>query len=199
MKPLPVADSALLAKNRAFFGVPHFVVVGDVNVLHRVPGTVPAVQLETAAAQQAKEVQDLHAAFKTQAAQIEKISAQLETSRPGSGGGRQQVAMSSDSAEGICIARPRPCVRLLCKPESARHHADSLRRQELRSICQVMRGTSSVASAKLRQKSERQSYECIISRNPSSGVLYFARLGGSPSLRDRMFDDHRYFTGALSS
>ena len=56
-------------------------------------------QLETAAAQQAKEVQDLHAAFKTQAAQIEKISAQLETSRPGSGGGRQQVALSSDSAE----------------------------------------------------------------------------------------------------
>ena len=37
--------------------------------------------LETAAAQQAKEMQDLCAALKNQAAQIEKISAQLETSR----------------------------------------------------------------------------------------------------------------------
>ena len=39
-------------------------------------------ELERTAAQQAKEMQDLRAALKNQAAQIEKISAQLETSRP---------------------------------------------------------------------------------------------------------------------
>ena len=38
--------------------------------------------LETAAAQLAKEMHDLRAGLKNQAAQIEKISAQLETSRP---------------------------------------------------------------------------------------------------------------------
>ena len=39
-------------------------------------------QLETTAAQQVNEMQDLRAALKNQAAQIEKISAQLETSSP---------------------------------------------------------------------------------------------------------------------
>jgi trimeric autotransporter adhesin len=43
-------------------------------------------ELETTAAQQAKEMQDLRAAFKNQAAQIEKVSAQLAAASPSSGG-----------------------------------------------------------------------------------------------------------------